>query len=675
MVNSNLRQYVEKLKDQLHKHNHLYYVLNAPEISDGEYDVLMRELQDFEAQHVELISLDSPTQRVGAEPAEGFGEVLHEFPMLSLGNAFNDGEFLSWYNRISELLEAKTFDMVCELKYDGLAVALMYQDGILVQGSTRGNGFMGEDVTANVRTINSVPLKLLMEDVPRKLEVRGEVYFPKSAFRAFNQKRTHEGLETYSNPRNTASGSLRQLDPRVTSERPLDIFVYSLGYAKENDQMPVDHWNTLKLMKKWGFKVSDDIFLAQSPEAVVEFYETWLKKIECQDYACDGVVIKVNRFDFQRHLGVAAREPRWATAFKFPASKAESQLLDIRINVGRTGSINPYAVLAAVDVGGATVRQATLHNEGYIHSKDLRVGDWVVVERAGEVIPQIVKPIKSRRTGKERSFSMPDKCPSCQHGLVKSGNDTVVYCVNASCQAQLIRLLEHFVGRHAMDIEGLGRKQGELLIEKGLVNNVSDLYYLNKDDLMLLDRMGEKSVTNLLLAIETSKRQPCSRVLAALGIDHVGGEISEILVRNSFDIQRLITASYQELLEIPQVGPKIAQSIVDYFNNTDNLENIRKLSGAGIKLYSEQGSTVAVRPLSGLRFVVTGILVNFSRSQIEDRIKELGGVTAGSVSSSTDYLIAGQNAGSKLKIADRMNIKVIDEHQFDELVRSSFQTN
>lgn len=671
MVNSNVRQYLEKLKDQLNKHNHLYYVLNAPVISDGEYDALLRELQDLESQHVELISADSPTQRIGAEPAEGFGEVLHEYPMLSLGNVFNDHEFFSWYNRVSELLEVSNFDMVCELKYDGLAVALKYQNGTLIQGSTRGNGFVGEDITANIRTINSVPLKLLVEDVPTELEVRGEVYFPKLAFEEFNQKRTQNGLPTYSNPRNTASGSLRQLDPRVTSERPLDIFVYSLGYVKDSDHIFVDHWNTLEIMKEWGFKVSEDIFLTQHPEDVVDFYQTWLKQIDDQDYACDGVVVKVNRFDFQKHLGVAGRDPRWATAFKFPASKAESQLLDIRVNVGRTGSINPYAILSPVDIGGATVRQATLHNEDYIHSKDLRVGDWVVVERAGEVIPQIVHPIKSRRTGQERSFNMPGKCPSCESGLVKSGKDKVLYCINASCSAQLIRLLEHFVGRNAMDIEGFGKKQGALLIDKGLVRNVSDLYYLNKEDLILLDRMGEKSATNLLLSIENSKKQPCSRVLTALGIDHVGSEISEILVRNSFDIRQLMMASMQQLLDIPQIGPKIAQSIIDYFKNTANLENIKKLSEAGIKLDAEEYFEVSDRPLAGLRFVVTGILVTFSRSQIESRIKELGGVTTGSVSRNTDYLIVGENAGSKLKIATEMNINIIDEDQFNELIRPS----
>ena len=668
MVNSNLRQYLEKLKDQLNKHNHLYYVLNAPSISDAEYDILLRELQDLEAQHVELISADSPTQRVGAEPAEGFGEVSHEYPMLSLGNVFNDYEFFSWYNRISELLEVSNFDMVCELKYDGLAVALKYQNGILVQGSTRGNGFVGEDITANIRTINSVPLKLLVKDIPKELEVRGEVYFPKSAFHEFNQNRTQDGLPTYSNPRNTASGSLRQLDARVTSERPLDIFVYSLGYATESDHMLADHWNTLELMKKWGFKVSDDIFLAQHPEEIVDFHQTWLKKIDDQDYACDGIVVKVNRFDFQKHLGVVRRDPRWAVAFKFPASKAESQLLDIRVNVGRTGSINPYAILSPVDIGGATVRQATLHNEDYIHSKDLRVGDWVVVERAGEVIPQIVHPIKSRRTGQERSFRMPEKCPSCENGLVKPGNDKVLYCINASCSAQLIRLLEHFVGRNAMDIEGLGKKQGALLIDKGLVSSVSDLYYLNKEDLILLDRMGEKSATNLLLSIINSKKQPCSRVLTALGIDHVGSEIAEILVRNSYDIRRLMIASLQQLLEVPQIGPKIAQSIIDYFKNSANLINIQRLSDAGVKLDAEKSSSVPYRPLSGLRFVVTGILANYSRSQIESRIKELGGVTSSSVRSNTDYLIVGQNAGSKLKVATGMSIKIIDEDGFNELI-------
>ena len=768
-------QQVAELSEQLNHHNYRYYVLDSPEISDAQYDELMRELRAIEAEHPELVAPDSPTQRVGAAPAEGFTQVAHPRPMFSLGNAFDDDEFMAWHQRVSDLLEGETFDMVCELKYDGLAVALTYEDGVFVRGATRGNGTVGEDVTLNLRTIKSIPLRLLSEDVPQRLEVRGEVYFPKSLFAKFNEERAARGEQTYANPRNTAAGSLRQLDPRSTAERPLDIFIYSLGYAEGGD-MPAYHWEMLQYLKRLGFKVSDDSRRVQTPEDAIAFYKHWVKNAEENlDAAADGVVVKVDNLDYQRHLGVVGREPRWAVAYKFPAVQEITRLLDIRVNVGRTGSINPYAVLEPVNIAGATVRQATLHNEDYIRGKDLLIGDWVVVERAGEVIPQVVSVVAERRDGSERDFRMPAACPSCAEPVVSPEDEAMSYCDNASCPAQLVRLLEHFVSRSAMDIEGMGIKWGEFLIQQGLIKDVADLYYIESEhlarlnlldviesakarpfadalaasgiptvgkksagiiaerfnnmgtlscadelkegklkgvsartakamfthfsglrsrwdftdlgseflrnglitvqsDLFYVDRkhllepetLREKSVSNLLSAIEASKQRPLSRVLVALGIRHVGGEVAELLARSFTTIDNLMSADEEALVAIPTIGPRIAESVVSYFRNEANRQVVEKLRAARVRLEDEPRAVPTVQPFANKRFVVTGRLERFSRSQIQDLIKQYGGAVSGSVSKNTDYLVAGEGGGSKLADAERLEVKVLNE---DELIR------
>ena len=665
MTDSNAER-ARALRDQLTRHNHLYFVVDQPEISDARYDELMRKLRELEADDPGLVTPDSPTQRVGAEPAEGFAEVQHPRPMLSLSNAFDDERLAAWHTRVSGLLEQDAFNMVCELKYDGLAVALTYEDGLFVRGATRGNGLVGEDVTQNLRTIKSVPLRLLSNGAPSRFEVRGEVYFPKSKFRRFNEERVEKGLPTYATPRNTAAGSLRQLDPRMTAERPLDIYVYGLGYAE--GPAPETHWETLAFLGELGFKVNANNALASNPSEVVDYYKTWLERVEELDYDCDGVVVKVNRFDYQRHLGYVGREPRWAIAYKFPATRSVTRLLKIHVNVGRTGSMNPYAVLEPVDVAGATVKQATLHNEDYIRSKDLRIGDWVVVERAGEVIPQIVSAIVERRTGEEDEFKMPAACPSCSQPVVRPEGEAMSYCLNAACPEQLVRLLEHFVGKGAMDIEGMGGKQGIMLIENGMVKDVADLYTLDRDRLLALDRMAETSVANLLAAIERSKGRPLAGLLVALGIDHVGSEVAELLARRFHTVDALLEASEESLTAIPSIGPKIAESIVAYFGNEGNQRVIEKLRAAGVSLADEAPAEVAKQTLSGKRFVVTGRLSRFSRSEIEDRVKELGGAVSGSVSKRTDYLIAGEDAGSKLADAQELGTTVIDEEGFLELV-------
>ncbi|MBI4219845.1 MAG: NAD-dependent DNA ligase LigA [Chloroflexi bacterium] len=659
---------VERLRRELHRHNRLYYVLNRPEISDGEYDAMTRELRRIEEEHPELVTPDSPTQRVGAEPAKEFAEVQHPLPLLSLANAFDEEEFLAWHRRAAGTLERDDFDMVCELKYDGLAVALTYESGALVRGATRGNGTTGEDVTPNLRTIRSVPLRVY-GDAPARFEVRGEVIFPRSGFQRFNEERIAQGLAPYANPRNTAAGSLRQLDPRMTAARPLDIFIYSLGYAE--GPTPQTHWENLSFLGELGFEVNPNNRLVTDPAEAIDFYKTWMEGAEGLDYDCDGVVVKVNRLDYQRHLGQAGREPRWAIAFKFPATQAVTRVVQIAVNVGRTGSINPYAVLEPVNVGGATVRQATLHNENYIRSKDIRTGDWVVVERAGEVIPQIVSVMAGRRTGDEIPFEMPASCPSCGHAVVRPEGEAMSLCVNAACPAQLARLLEHFVSRGAMDIEGMGAKQGAMLLSHGLVNDVADLYYLKSDDLLKLERMGERSVANLMAAIEKSKGRPLSRLLAALGIPHVGAEVAELLASHFRGIDALAAATGEEVDAIPGIGPKIAAGVAAYFRNESNRRVIEKLSAAGVRVADEAPAATSEQVLAGLRFVVTGRLPGLSRSDVEARIKELGGAVSGSVSRRTDYLVAGEDAGSKLSDAQALGVRVIDEQGFLALVKGS----
>ena len=658
---------INALRNELDRHNHLYHVLDQPEISDAQYDALMSELRDLEQANPELVTAESPTQRVGAEPAEGFADVRHPVPMLSLSNAFDDEEFRAWFQRTANLLECEDFDLVCELKYDGLAVALTYEDGVFVRGATRGNGLVGEDVTQNLRTIKSIPLKTLDDGVPTRFEVRGEVFFPKSKFQRFNEEREAQGLSAYATPRNTAAGSLRQLDPRMTAERPLDFFVYGLGYA-EGD-VPVTQWDILSYLGELGFKVNPGNRLVRTPEEVIDYYRTWLEGVEELDYDCDGVVVKVNRLDYHQHLGTVGREPRWAIAYKFPATQSITQLKSIEVNVGRTGSINPYAVLEPVDIGGATVKQATLHNEDYIRSKDLMMGDWVVVERAGEVIPQVVRVVTSRRTGDEKPFKMPDACPSCGQPVTRPENEAMSYCVNAACPAQLVRLLEHFVSKEAMDIEGMGGKLGGMLITQGLVRDVSDLYTLEQDELLNMERMAEKSVSNLLEAIEGSKDQPLARLLVALGISHVGSEVAELLARSHRTIDALMCATEEQLTAIPTIGPKIAASVVAYFRNEANRRVIDKLRGAEVRLEDEARSEEEHRVLEGLRFVVTGRLERFSRS--EGRIKDLGGAVSANVSSKTDFLVAGEDAGSKLADAQRLEVKVIDEEGFLALTKSA----
>ena len=674
MVEDNIewatRQRAERLREELNYHNHRYYVLDDPVVSDGDYDALMRELRGLEEAHPDIVTPDSPTQRVGAKPAEGFTQVQHTTPMLSLGNAFNLEELQSWHRRVKGLLDDADFDLVCELKIDGLAVNLTYEDGLLTQGATRGDGQVGEDVTQNLRTVRSIPIALQGQP-PARLEVRGEIYMPLEAFRRLNEERAERGEPLYANPRNTGAGSVRQLDPQVTASRNMQIWVYSLGGAT-GDPAPAGQWEALEWMKSLGFRINPHNRLCRSLEEVYDYYQVWLEQRHELSYEVDGVVIKVDPFALQTALGVVGREPRWAIAFKFPAQRAVTRLLDIGINVGRTGSLNPYAVLEPVIVSGATVRQASLHNEEDIHRKDVRIGDWVNIERAGDVIPHVVGPVVDRRSGQEKVFNMPANCPVCDSEVVKPETEAMHRCPNTACPAQFFELLKHFVSKGAMDIDGLGEQWCRILIDRGLAGDVADLYFLQKKQLLELERMGELLATKIVDNIQGSKARPLHRLVFALGILHVGSEVADLLVQRYSDLDQLADATEEQLTEIPGIGPKIAESVAAYFRVPRNREVIEKLRRRGVKLRQEASEVSAgPQPLQGMTFVVTGTLEAFPRREAENRIKSLGGSVTSSVTRKTDYVVVGKSPGSKLEAAQRLGTEVLEEAAFLEFLETA----
>ena len=670
MADNTVHQSAAKLRGGINHHNHRYYVLDDPVINDDQYDALMGELRRLEEEHPELVSPDSPTQRVGARPAEGFSQVQHTVPMLSLANAFNFEELQAWYRRTKGLLDDADFELVCELKIDGLAVNLTYENGLLTQGATRGDGSVGEDVSQNLRTVRSIPIALRGQPPPR-LEARGEVYMPLDSFRRLNEERAEQGEPLYANPRNTGAGSVRQLDPKVTASRNMQIWVYNLGDIG-NYAGPENQWAALEWLKTLGFRVNPHNRLCHSLEEADEFYQSWLEQRHDLPYEVDGVVIKVAPFAFQDTLGVVGREPRWAIAYKFPAEQTITRLLDIGINVGRTGSLNPYAVLEPVIVSGATVRQASLHNEEDIHRKDVRIGDWVTIERAGDVIPHVVGPVLEHRTGQERVFQMPARCPVCGTEVVKPEEEAMHRCPNTSCPVQFFELLKHFVGKGAMDIDGLGEQWCRILIDKGLVEDVADLYFLQKDQILELDRMGDRLATKIIDNIEASKTRPLPRLLFALGILRVGSEIADLLVQQYADLDKLMEATQEELTEISGIGPKIAESIVAYFRVPHNLQVIEQLRRTGVKLQQEAVLiSPEEQPLFGLNFVVTGTLASMARREAENQIKSLGGSVTSSVTGKTSYLVVGESPGSKLETAQRLDTPVLDEAAFMEFLETA----
>jgi len=591
--------------------------------------------------------------------------------LLSLANAFSYEELAAWHKRVSNLLGRGQFDLVCEPKIDGLAVALTYVDGLLVTGATRGDGYRGENITQNLKTIRSIPLSV-PRDAPPRFEVRGEVYLPKAGFKKLNEERAKEELPLFANPRNAAAGSVRQLDSGITARRPLDIFVYGLGWA-EGKAVPDTHWEIMQWLKSLGFKINPNIALVRSLDEAEKYHQNWGQGREKAPYEADGIVAKVNSIALQQELGTLAREPRWAIAYKFPAVQGTTKLLDIGINVGRTGSLNPYAVLEPVRVGGVVISSAALHNEEDIHRKDIRIGDWVVVQRAGEVIPDIVEPIVSRRTGKERIFHMPARCPVCGSEVIKPEGEAMHRCTNAACPSQALERIKHFVSRGAMDIDGVGEKLCQALFQAGLIKDAADLYYLTKDQLLGLERMADRSASNVLKSIKASKERPLARILFALGITHVGDQYAELLAEHFDSIDALAKASEEELLTIPSIGPRIAEGILAFFRQEGNRRIIEKLRKAGVRLEREKVKEAGLRelPLAGLEFVLTGKLESLSRPEAEAKIKALGGKAASDVTKRTSYVVVGTDPGSKIAKARRLGTNILNEAKFLEELRKA----
>ncbi|WP_375340889.1 NAD-dependent DNA ligase LigA [Candidatus Dehalogenimonas loeffleri] len=666
---------VLELRRLLNHHNYLYYVKDTPEISDESYDALLRELRQLEQEYPSLVIPDSPTMRVGAEPLKAFGVITHRKPLLSLANAFSKAELQAWVKRIEKLLPGEEFTFVCEHKMDGLAVAVTYEDGQLSTGATRGDGVEGENITANLRTIRSLPLSVANQS-PEHFEVRGEVFLPKANFEQLNLKRDKAGLPLFANPRNAAAGSLRQLDPRVTAQRPLDIYVYALGWA-DGSQLPASHWDTMERIKSWGFKLNPYNRHCRSLQEVEQYYDEWLEKRHTLPYEADGVVIKINDLAQQERLGSAAREPRWAIAFKFPAHQATTILKDIGISVGRTGTLNPYAILEPVFVGGVIIRQASLHNEEDIQRKDIRIGDTVVIQRAGDVIPQVVGPVLEKRPHNASVFSIETKlkgadglshCPVCNSLIRKSPGEVMYYCPNATCPAQLAEKLEHFVSKSGMDIKGMGEQLAVAFLAEGLVKNVADIYSLEVSQLAARDRMKNKSAVNLIDAINKSRKRPLTNVIFALGIRHVGLESATVLAQNFGTLKALFEADQAQLKIIPGIGDKIAESIITYFTEPQNRETVNRLIQVLETPPVTPDNSTGTDPLAGTEFVITGTLAGMTRQQAWDRITAAGGTYKTDLTKKTRFLVAGQEAGSKLTKAREMGIEILTEDQFIILI-------
>ncbi len=649
---------LNELKDQIREHDYNYYVLNQSLITDAQYDELLQTVRGIEEDYPELITNDSPTQRVGGEATDQFEQVTHSIPMLSLSNTFDYTGLEEWQKRASNIIDSTDLIFSAELKIDGLAISLIYENGTFVRGSTRGNGLIGEDVTHNLKTIRSIPLSL-NQDLPGHLEVRGEVYMPLNAFNAINQQRSEQDEPLLANPRNAASGSIRQLDPRITASRKLDIWIYSL--TEYSNTTFTGHHQGLEWLKELGFKTNPTTSICTSLQEVQQYYEYWMNHRSELGYDIDGIVIKVDSIELQNTLGFVGREPRWAIAYKFPAEQTNTKLISIGLNVGRTGSINPFAILEPVNIGGVTVTNASLHNEEDINRKDIRVGDIVIIERAGDVIPHIIGPVTETRTGKEVPFRMPELCPQCEFPIIKE--DSTHRCSNSSCPAVFLESIRHFVSKNALDIEGLGEKWCASLISNNMIQKLSDIYKLNISELSTLDRMGEVLASKLVANIEESKSRPLDRVIFGLGILHVGSEIATLLAQTYGSLQNLSEASLDHLLAIDGIGPKIAQSIKDYFTVESNKSLIYELEKLGLNMNSEVKS-ISSNAFTGLTFVITGTLHNLTRKDTEELIKTNGGKVTNSVTSKTSYLITGDSPGSKLTKAQEIGTTVLTESEF-----------
>ncbi len=665
MASEAIKKRVEKLREEIEYHNYRYYILDQPEISDAQYDRLMRELEKLEKDYPELRSPNSPTQRVGASPLEEFEIVRHTVPMLSLANAFDETEARDFDKRVKKFLgTSEEVEYVAEPKFDGLAIELVYERGQFVVGSTRGDGVNGENITQNLRTIKTIPLQLIRKEipVPDRLEVRGEAIMQLKKFKELNRKREEIGEPPFANPRNAAAGSVRQLDPKITAERPLETYLYGLGEVR--GWTFKTQWEVLKTLPKWGLRTNPHVRKCKGIEEVLDYYREMNEKRETLPYEIDGTVIKVNRFDLQVRLGEIARSPRWALAFKFQPKQETTKILDIRVQVGRTGVLTPVAVMEPVKVGGVEVSRATLHNQDEINKKDVRVGDTVVIQRAGDVIPEVVEVIPSKRTGTEKKFKMPSKCPVCGAEVVKE--EASHRCIGLDCPAQLKGRIRHFASKRAMDIEGLGVKLIDQLVDTGLVKDVADIYYIKKEQLIELERMADKSAQNIIDAIEKSKTKPLSKFLYALGIRHVGETTAEDLARHFPRLDDFFDLLEEDLMEVEGIGPEVAASVYQFFRDKKNRESIALLKKAGLKVIEPEAKGKG--KLAGKTFVFTGALKTFERDEARTLVESLGGMTASTVSKKVDFVVVGEDPGSKFDKAKELAVKTLTEEEFKKMV-------
>lgn len=667
------QQRLQELRDQLNYHGYRYYVLDDPAISDAAYDTLYRELQELEAAHPDLVTPDSPTQRVGGVVRDEFAAVDHPRPILSLSNAFSADELRAWRDRFMRLLPSDVPEpaYVVEPKIDGLTVVLHYRHGVFVQGVTRGDGTRGEDITPNLRTVKALPLRVPVSRdgqdgepliPPARLVVRGEAYMPIDAFERFNREQEAAGRRTYANPRNTAAGSLRVLDPAITAARPLTLFCYQIvDIETASGGAPASQWATLAYLRRLGFPVAEPSLRFAEFDRVVDYCLGWRDVRETLNFETDGLVIKIDDFALQERLGVVGNAPRSAVAFKLPAAEAVTRLTRIVVNVGRTGTLNPLAELEPVRIGGVTVSHATLHNADYVAERDIREGDTVVVKRAGEVIPQVLRPVLDLRPPDAQPWRMPDRCPACGEPVEREPDEVAYYCVNSACPAQLVRAVEHFVGRGAMDVEGFGIRQAELFVERGLIHDLADIYDLTADHLQGMEGFADKRIANLLAAIQASKAQPADRLLTALGIRGVGGVVSQVLLDHFGSLDALAAATPDGLQQMPGIGPRLAETVAEWFSHEPNRRLVAKLQATGLRTVVERAAPAGAQPLAGLTFVITGTLPTLSREQAQAFIEAHGGKITGSVSGNTSYLVAGEKAGSKLDRALKLGIPIVDE--------------
>jgi DNA ligase (NAD+) len=671
VIDQDTLERIDRLRQEINYHNYRYYVLDQPVISDGDYDALMHELMDLEKRNPEAITPDSPTQRVGTRPSDKFATVPHSIPMLSLDDAFSDGDIMDFDRRIRKFLGTdEEVEYTVEPKMDGLAIELVYENGVFVLGATRGDGYMGEDVTGNIRTIRAVPLRLIDRDIPSpyRLEVRGEVFINKDGFAALNKERIARGEPVFANPRNAAAGSLRQLDPAVTASRPLDVFFYGVG--RVDGRTFETQWDILVTLRKWGLKVNPLVEKIRGIEAAIRYHRRIGEKRDGLGYEIDGIVIKVNDIGLQTRLGSKARSPRWALACKFEAAQAVTVIRDIQLSVGRTGAITPIAIMEPVRVGGVAVGRATLHNEDEIRRKDIRIGDWVMIRRAGDVIPEVIRPLTERRSGNETPFKMSSNCPVCGSRLVKRPDEAVWRCPNPECFPRLVKRLVHFASKGAMDIDGLGPKVAEQMITVGLIRDVSDLYALKLSDLTSLERFAEKSAQNLLMGIKKSKKTTLARFFYALGIRHIGEVTAQVIANHFGRIEKIMDADEEHLMSVEGIGPEVASSIKAWFSDEKNRALVERLIDLGITF--PDARTAMELPLKGKSFVFTGSLSKLTRDEAKRLVTELGGQIASTVGRHVSYLVAGERPGSKLKKAQELGVKIVNEDGFLRIVNKIY---